>query len=60
MQIVLGVVNFLFFGVGTMIAAVVSPDRDLADFLIGVMQLLIPFIGWLWSLVWGILMILNR
>lgn len=57
-QIVLGVINCFFFGVGVMIAGCM--DNNMADVLIGVAQLLIPFVGWLWAIIWGILMIINK
>lgn len=31
-----------------------------ADVIIGIMQLFIPLVGWIWSWVWGTLMILNK
>eukprot|EP00977_Amphora_coffeiformis_P019794 scaffold7453_cov177-Amphora_coffeaeformis.AAC.12 len=51
MRILLGVLNFFFFGVGTMIAGCMMDD--VAHILIGVCQLLLPFVGWLWSIIWG-------
>lgn len=32
-------------------------ENDTTDIIIGLCQLLIPFAGWLWALVWGVLMI---
>ena len=58
MDIVLGVVNLIFFGIGTIIAGILS--NDMADIVIGVCQLFIPFVGWVWSVIWGILMILGK
>lgn len=55
---ILGVVNFIFFGVGTIIAGILV--NNMADVVIGVCQLLIPFVGWVWSIIWGILMILPE
>ena len=51
MRIILGIVNFFFFGVGTMIAGCLVDD--VSHMIIGLCQLLIPFVGWLWSIVWG-------
>lgn len=58
LQIVLGIVNLFFFGIGTIIAGFMT--NSMADVLIGVGQLLIPFVGWLWSVVWGVLMLMGR
>jgi hypothetical protein len=56
-QIVLGIINLFFFGFGTMIAGFL--ENDMADVLIGIGQLLIPFFGWIWSVVWGVLMLIQ-
>jgi hypothetical protein len=58
MSIFLGIVNFLFFGIGTIVAGFIS--YDLSDVLIGLGQLFIPFVGWLWSIAWGVLMICDK
>ena len=57
-EICLGIVNCFFWGIGTMVAGFMS--NDLGDVLIGLLQLLIPFVGWIWSIVWGILMIFGK
>ena len=57
-EICLGILNCFFFGVGTIIGGFMS--NDLADVLIGVGQLFIPFVGWIWSIVWGVLMITGK
>mmetsp|Transcript_16588 Transcript_16588/g.30002 ORF Transcript_16588/g.30002 Transcript_16588/m.30002 type:complete len:91 (+) Transcript_16588:115-387(+) len=57
-EIAFGVINLFFFGIGTIIAGFMA--NDLADVLIGCCQLLVPFVGWLWSIVWGVLMIVGR
>lgn len=56
-QIILGIINLFFFGFGTMIAGFL--ENDMADVLIGIGQLLIPFIGWIWSVLWGVLMLIQ-
>lgn len=33
--------------------------NDTPDILIGVFQLLIPFVGWIWAIIWGVLMVLR-
>ncbi len=57
-EIGLGIVNLFFWGIGTMIAGFMA--NDLADVLIGCGQLFIPFVGWLWSIAWGVLMIVGK
>ena len=56
-SIVCGIVNCILFGIGTIIAAII--DFNVADILIGVLQLVIPFVGWIWSIVWGVMMIIH-
>ena len=55
--IICGILNFFLFGVGTIIAGCL--DKDKVDILIGVIQLLLPLVGWIWSIIWGILMIIH-
>jgi hypothetical protein len=44
-------------GVGVIIAGVV--EEKTADIVIGILQLLVPFLGWLWAVIWGILMMIR-
>ena len=53
-QLVLGGVNCVFFGVGTFVAGIMN--RNIYDVVIGVGQLHTPFVGWLWSMAWGVKM----
>ena len=55
--VVCGILNFLLYGFGTIIAG--AADNNMADVIIGVLQLVLPFIGWIWSILWGVLMIIN-
>lgn len=55
--IFLAILNCFFFGWGVIIAG--AMNGDMADVCIGLMQLLIPFVGWIWAIVWGILWIIN-
>lgn len=57
-EIGLGICNCFFWGIGTMIAGFMA--NDLADVLIGVGQLFIPFVGWIWAIIWGVLMIVGK
>jgi len=56
--LVLGIVNLIFFGIGTLIAGALG--GNLADVVIGVLQLVLFFVGWIWSIVWGVLMIVRN
>jgi len=58
LEVCLGITNCFFFGIGTIIAGFMA--NDLADVLIGVGQLFIPFVGWIWSIVWGVKMIIGK
>ncbi|PFH38727.1 hypothetical protein BESB_010690 [Besnoitia besnoiti] len=55
--ILLGVLNCLLFGIGMIVIGAMK--SDVPDVLIGVFQLIIPFVGWAWALVWGILIVMK-
>lgn len=57
LQLICGILNCFLFGIGTIIAGALS--NSLADVVIGILQLVIPFVGWVWSVIWGILMIMK-
>ncbi|XXQ34418.1 Transmembrane protein [Plasmodiophora brassicae] len=57
-QVLLGLINCVLFGVGTIFAALV--EKSWPDVLIGVLQLILPILGWVWSIIWGILMIVDK
>ena len=57
LAIIFGIVNFIFFGVGTIIAG--AMDGSMTDVVIGLLQLLVPLVGWIWSIIWGVLMIMH-
>ena len=52
-----GILNCLIFGLGMIIIGAMTGDN--ANLLIGVLQLLLPFVGWVWGVVWGVLIILR-
>lgn len=55
---ILGAVNFVFFGVGTLALGIMNDSLE--DVFIGVLQLFLPIVGWAWSIVWGILIIHEK
>lgn len=56
LQLAMAILNLFFFGVGVIVCGALN--NDLIDVVIGILQLVIPFVGWAWSVLWGILMIL--
>ena len=50
--------SIILSGIGTMIGGCMT--NNMADVVIGCGQLFIPFVGWVWSWVWGFLMIIGR
>ena len=52
-----GLLNLFWPGMGTIVAGTL--DTSLPDVLIGVLQLLLPFAGRVWSFLWGIVMIIR-
>jgi hypothetical protein len=57
-QIVLGLVNLYFFGWGTALAALLQQNK--AHGVIGLLQFFFPGLGWVWSILWGLKMVLGR
>ena len=57
LYLIFGILNCFIFGLGMIIIGAMSGDN--ANLLIGVMQLLLPFVGWIWGVVWGILIIMR-
>jgi len=53
--IICGILNLFLFGIGTLIAGI--QQNSTTDIIIGLLQFFLPFIGWLWSIIWGVLMI---
>ncbi len=56
-SLILGIVGL--GGVATIIAGVLDKGNLVRDVVIGVLQLVIPFVGWIWGLVWGILIFVK-
>jgi hypothetical protein len=61
MGITLLFVNIIFPRVGTMICACIGPKFDTDNLLVGILQLLLAacLIGWVWSIWWGIIILLK-
>ncbi len=55
--VILGFINCFLFGIGVIVAGAL--EGDVADIIIGVLQLVIPFVGWVWAMVWGVLMVIR-
>ncbi|CRG99814.1 conserved Plasmodium protein, unknown function [Plasmodium relictum] len=57
-NIIFGVLNIFFFGIGMIILGIVNKDVD--DLIIGILQFVIPIVGWIWAIIWGILIIIRN
>ncbi|SCL99027.1 conserved Plasmodium protein, unknown function [Plasmodium chabaudi chabaudi] len=49
-NVMLGVVNIFFFGFGMIAIGILNKDPD--DLIIGILQLLVPLVGWIWAILW--------
>eukprot|EP00727_Mastigamoeba_balamuthi_P007023 m51a1_g2941 hypothetical protein (89) ;mRNA; f:603055-603754 len=61
--LILGIVNILLPGIGVIIAgAIDGGEGGVVDIIIGLIQLVTCWlvIGWIWAIVWGILMIIRN
>lgn len=45
-------------GIGTIIAAIID-DVDVKNIIFGILQAIIPVVGWIWGIIWGILIFLE-
>jgi len=50
--LICGIIDFFLFGIGTIVVGLASGSIN--QVIIGILQLVIPFVGWLWSIIWGI------
>lgn len=55
--LILGIVGL--GGVATIIGGVLDKTNTVRDIIIGILQLVIPVIGWIWGLIWGILIFID-
>lgn len=58
LYIILGIINLIFFGIGMIIIGII--EGNCANILIGLLQLILPLIGWIWAVVWGVLIITRN
>ncbi|EGC34932.1 hypothetical protein DICPUDRAFT_55483 [Dictyostelium purpureum] len=57
-MIICGILDFFLFGIGTIILGALD-DCNIWCVLIGVLQLCLPFVGWFWSIIWGVLILIK-
>jgi len=55
LALICGILDFFLFGIGTIIVGVIA--NNFWCVIIGILQLVLPFVGWLWSIIWGIFII---
>jgi len=55
--VILAVVNILIPGLGMIIEGAIK--NELPDLCIGLLQLFVPFVGWIWGIIWGIVWLIN-
>ncbi len=62
LKLLCAIINFIPFvgGVGTIIAGVTDKSNMVRDIIIGILQVIIPVAGYIWSVVWGIVMIMRK
>jgi len=49
----LAILNIFIPGLGMIIIGAIK--NDMANLCIGLCQLFIPFVGWIWGIIWGIM-----
>lgn len=54
---VLGVLNCFLFGVGMIILGIIR--NDVPDIVIGLIQILLFCLGWIWAILWGVLIVIR-
>eukprot|EP01133_Synstelium_polycarpum_P008006 gene8006-9405_t len=57
-MIICGILDFFLFGIGTIILGVLD-NCNVWCVIIGILQLCIPFVGWLWSIIWGVIILMK-
>ena len=62
MAIISLILNIFFPGCGSILNGVVGPKLEVMQIVIGIIQMFtaICLIGWIWSIIWGILIFLKR
>lgn len=61
MAIIILILNIFFPGIGTMCLACVGGSFQVEHLIVGLVQLLLAalIIGWVWSILWGVLVVLK-
>ena len=57
LALVIMILNIIPFtsGIGTMISACVGKEFNCMALVFGILQFLLPLGGWIWSIIWGIM-----
>lgn len=56
--VLLGAINIILFGIGMIVIGILN--NDASDIITGVLQLILPFVGWIWAIVWGVAIICRN
>ncbi|KAK6589093.1 hypothetical protein RS030_233519 [Cryptosporidium xiaoi] len=56
--VLFGVLNIILFGIGMIVIGILN--NDASDIITGVLQLILPFVGWIWAIVWGVAIIYRN
>eukprot|EP00918_Siedleckia_nematoides_P078464 GHVU01171686.1.p1 GENE.GHVU01171686.1~~GHVU01171686.1.p1 ORF type:complete len:187 (-),score=11.66 GHVU01171686.1:311-871(-) len=56
LYIVLAILNIFIPGLGMILQGAIG--KDTPNLLVGVFQLLVPLVGWIWGIIWGVIWII--
>ncbi|CAI2385474.1 unnamed protein product [Moneuplotes crassus] len=56
------ILNIFFPGCGTILNGLMGPKIEIMQIIIGVLQMItaVCLIGWIWSIIWGILIFMKK